>query len=475
MAQVDLLIRGGHVWTPGGFVDLDLAVHQGRIVGLHEPGQVRDASEILNADGQHVLPGLMDTHTHQREPGFTHKEDFITATRAAAAGGVTLSVGMPNVNPPTNTAERLQELIAVAKKKVLVDFNHNPAGTIPSEIPKLAKLGCLAYKVFMVRDTGRDYPHMPGIGIDHHGQLLDIFEAVGETGLPLMVHPHDQQLMDTIEQRYWKRGEYDPRAYARAYRDYEGIIWDTAIGLLLRLQKATGTRLHILHMSTPGGLEMVRRAKDAGQQVTCEVNPWAVFLGNSWERVEKMGPYILGFWVPDGHAEELWKGILDGTIDLVGTDHAPHTREEKEVGWENMWKSPGGEPQIQDYLSLFLTEVNAGRIPLDTLVRLTSYNPARIFGVYPRKGTIQVGSDADLVLVDLKQEKVISNQETYTKCGWTPYDGRRVKGVPTCTLVRGKIVMKEGKVVGEPGYGQFIPPVAFSSESSARSATRNAP
>jgi dihydroorotase len=405
-----------------------------------------------------VIPGLIDTHTHHREPGFTHKEDITTATQAAAAGGVTLSVGMPNVNPPTTTVERYREVIEISKKKAIVDFNHNPSGTVAEEIPRLAEAGCLAFKIFMVRDTGRDYPHMPGIGLHHHGQLFRCFEAVAKTGLPLMVHPHDQDLMDVIEQRYWQRGDRSPQAYAKAYRDFDGIIWDTAIATLLRFQKATGAKLHILHTSTPGGLEMARRAKEEGRPVSVEVNPWALFLG-SWENVEKLGPYCLGFWVPEAHVEALWKGIEEGTVDLVGTDHAPHTKEEKDIGWKDMWKSPGGEPQIQDYLSLFLTAVNEGKLTLDKLVRITSYNPARIFGVYPRKGVIQPGSDADLVIVDMDREEQITNETTYTRVGWTPYHGRKVKGVPIYTIVRGKVVMENGKVVGKPGDGEFVPPV----------------
>jgi dihydroorotase len=456
MATFDLVIEGAQVWTPAGVIQADIAVAGEKIAALGIPGSFSQATKAIDARGKTVIPGLVDTHTHHRDPGFTHKEDLTTATQAAAAGGVTLSIGMPNVNPPTTNVERFRKLIEDGKKKAIVDFNHNPSGTDPEAISSLAEAGCLAFKIFMVRDTGRDYPHMPGIGLHHHGELFRSFEAVAKTGLPLMVHPHDQDLMDVIEQRYWAKGDRSPQAYAKAYRDFDGIIWDTAIATLVRFQKAAGTKLHILHMSTPGGLELVRRAKEEGRPVSCEVNPWALFLA-TWENVEKLGPYCLGFWVPEGHVEALWKGIADGTVDVVGTDHAPHTKEEKDIGWQDMWKSPGGEPQIQDYLRLFLTEVNRGRLSLDRLVRIASYNPARLFGVYPRKGVIQVGSDADLVLIDLQKEETIENKTTYTKVGWTPYDGRRVKGVPVMTFVRGKVVMENGVVIGKPGDGKFIP------------------
>jgi len=459
MEKMDLVVKGGKVWTPGGLIEADIAVHQGKVAALAKPTALPDSfSAVIEAKGKVVIPGLVDTHTHHREPGFTHKEDITTATQAAAAGGVTLSIGMPNVDPPTTTVERYRNVIEISKKKAIVDFNHNPSGTVPEEISKLAEAGCLGFKIFMVRDTGRDYPHMPGIGLHNHGALFRCFEEVAKTGLPLMIHPHDQDLMDVIEQKYWQRGDRSPQAYARAYRDFDGIIWDTAIATILRFQKATGVKLHILHMSTPGGLEMARRAKEEGRPVSVEVNPWALFLG-SWENVEKLGPYCLGFWVPEHHVETLWKGIDDGTVDLIGTDHAPHTKEEKDVGWKDMWKSPGGEPQIQDYLKLFLTAVNEGKLTLDKLVRITSYNPARIFGVLPRKGVIQVGSDADLVIVDMNKEETITNETTYTRVGWTPYHGRKVKGVPVYTIVRGKVVMRDGKVIGKPGDGEFVTPV----------------
>lgn len=462
MGKSTLVIFGGKIWTPSGFIEQgSIIIRDEKIVDIHiGAGKplVEGNVEWIDATGKLILPGLIDTHVHHRDPGFTHKEDVETATRAAAAGGVTFTVGMPNVKPPVNSPEEYEKVIKHYGNHAIVDFNLNPAATDLDAIPALAQMGCLAFKIFMIVDKKRAYPHMPGLGVHDHGELLEIFEAVAPTGIPLMVHPHNQAIMSVLEKKYWERGEKDYRAYARAQREYDGIVWDTAVFILNRLQEATGARLHICHQVSPRTVQLVREAKAAGRAVTSEVNGFGLFLG-SWEQIEKKGPYGLGRWIPEDSRKALWEGINDGTIDVIGTDHAPHTKEEKEIGWKDMWKAPSGAPQLQDYFSQLLTRVHQGLLTLDQAVRITSHNPARVFGLYPRKGTIEVGSDADIVVVDFEQKKVIRNENALSKCGWTPYDGDTVKGVPIYTIVRGRVVMRESIVMGKPGYGQFIKPV----------------
>jgi dihydroorotase len=455
-----LVLKGGRVVTPAGTLEADVVVDGRSIVGLTVGERVPEAVETVDVSGKVLLPGGIDTHTHLREPGYTYKEDITTGTRAAAAGGYTTVVGMPNVQPPTNTVERYQQTLELYRQKAIVDFNHNPSPTIPAEVKGLAAAGALGFKVYMIADTGRDYPHIPGIGVHHHGRLLEIAEAVAETQRPLMVHPHNQDLMATIEGRSWDRDETDHLAYARAFAAYEGMVWDTAAAFLVRLQEATGVHMHILHTKTPRMLEIARQAKARGQRVTTEMNPVAVFLCNDFANIERLGPYALSTWTGPDATEPLWQALRDGTIDVIGSDHAPHTHEDKEIGWLNMWKAGGGVPQIQEALSLFLTEVNAGRISLERVAELVSTTPARTFGLYPRKGVIQVGSDADLVVVDLAARRTIRQADVLSKCGWTAFDGRDVQGVPIHTLVRGKFVLREGRVVGEPGYGEHATPPA---------------
>jgi dihydroorotase len=453
---MDLLIKHASISTPGGLITGSIAVKDGIIAGIYENDSEIQAKETIDASGLTVLPGLIDMHSHHREgssPGFEYKDTIYTATQQCAAGGVTTSVGMPNVTPPPNSLDLLKKQFAIYEKDAVVDWNFNPAPTILSEVPDMAKEGIAAFKIFMVVDTGRDYPHMPGIGVHDHGKILEIMQACAAVDVPLMVHPHDQALMDVIEKKFWDRGERDALAYAKAYAAHDGVIWETAIATLLRLQKASGCHLHILHTQTTGSVELIRQAKKNGQRVTCEMNPWAIFLGCDWSAIQRLGSYALSYWVPEKNVPGLWEGLNDGTIDIIATDHAPHTKEEKEIGWTDGWKAHTGTPSTQFYLSLLLTAVSEGKITLDRVVELTSSSPARLFNI-EKKGSILPGNYADLVLVDMNKEYEIRDEDVLSLVGWSPYAGRKVKGKPIVTIVRGQTVYKDGKVVGKKGMGK---------------------
>ena len=459
MSQYDIVIRGGTVVTSTGRFAADVAIAGETIAAVVAPGTALDAARTIDARGKHVIPGAVDVHSHHREPGFTHKEDIITAMQACAAGGVTTSFAMPNVQPPPNTVERLDAMIDIYNSKSIIDWNINPAGTVPEEIAGLATRGIAAFKVFMVVDTGRSYPHMPGIGIHDHGKLLEIFETIRPTGVPLMVHPHDQQLMSYIEETFWKRGERDAQAYAKAYSAYDGIIWDTACALLLRLQKATGTPLHLLHTQSIGVVEQLRRARDAGQDISAELNPWALFLGNDWNNIVRLGSYALSYYIPEKNTQPLWDALADGTIDIISTDHGPHTKEEKEPGWTDGWKAHTGTPSAQFYVPLFLGAAVEGLISLERVVDLIATQPAKRFGL-GRKGAVEPGRDADIAIVNLDTEFEITDDIVLSKIGYTPYAGRKTRAAVETTLVRGKVVFEDGKVVGQPGWGRQARPSA---------------
>jgi dihydroorotase len=453
---VDTLIKNGLIITADGRFPGSIAIRNGQIAGVFEPGSEPQAKEVIDASGLAVLPGIIDMHSHHRQgsaKGFEYKDTIHTATMQCAAGGVTTSVGMPNVTPPPNSLDLLEKQYAIYRSDSIVDWNFNPAPTIADEMPGMAATGIAAFKIFMVVDTGRDYPHMPGIGMHDHGKLLEIMQRCAELNVPLMVHPHDQALMDVIEQKFWARGERDALAYAKAYAAHDGVIWETAIATLLRLQRAAGCHLHILHTQTAGSVQLIREAKAAGQKVTCELNPWALFLGCDWSAIQRLGSYALSYWVPEKNVPGLWQGVNDGTIDIIATDHAPHTREEKEIGWTDGWKAHTGTPSTQFYLSMFLTAALEGKVPLERVVEACSTAPARLFKL-DKKGEIRPGFDADLVLVDLEKEYEIRDEDVLSLVGWSPYAGRKVKGKPVRTIVRGRTVYKDGKVVGEKGYGK---------------------
>ena len=450
----DLVIRGADAVLEDGRRRVDIAIDGERIAAITDAGAAPNARREIDASDLIALPGVIDMHSHHREPGFTHKEDLDTIGAQCAAGGVTVSVAMPNVSPSPTTAENLDGMIEIYRSRAMIDWNVNASGVQLEQIPAMAQRGILAFKIFMVVDTGRSYPHMPGIGLHEHGELYTRMKAVKATGLPLMIHPHDQSLMDAIEHEYWGRGERDFRAYAKAYAHDDGVIWDTAVGVLLRLQEATGVRLHLLHTQTRRVVEMLRAAKAAGRAVSAEVNPWCFWLDNDWANIERLGSYALSYFVAPHHADAVYDGFRDGTVDIMATDHAPHLREEKEPGWTDGWKAHTGTPSTQFYLSLLLTDVAAGKLTFERVADATATRPAKLFGLYPRKGAIRVGADADLVLVDAAERHTISDADVLSKCGWTPYAGREVLGVPRYTFLRGAPILDDGKVAVRPGYGR---------------------
>jgi dihydroorotase len=456
---LDVVIRGAKTVFEDGVRDADLGLEGGRIAAVTDAGKAPQGKREIDAHGLVALPGLIDMHSHHREPGFSHKEDLAAIGRQCAVGGVTTSVAMPNVSPPPTTTANLDAMLELYRQRAMVDYNVNASGVELAEIPKLAERGILAFKIFMVVDTGRSYPHMPGIGLHKHGELYERMRAVKATGLPLMVHPHDQALMDAIEREYWDRGERDFRAYAKAYAHDDGVIWDTAVAVLLRLQEATGVRLHLLHTQTKRVVEMLRVAKAGGRQVTAEVNPWCFWLGNDWSNIERLGSYALSYYVAPHHADAVYAGFRDGIVDIMATDHAPHLREEKEPGWTDGWKAHTGTPSEQFYLSLLLTDVAAGKLSYERLADATATRPAKLFGLYPRKGAIRVGADADIVLVDPAERRTIRDEDVLSKCGWTPYAGRDIQGLARYTFLRGEAIYDDGRLAVRAGFGRQAVPV----------------
>ncbi|MGY4647302.1 dihydroorotase [Mycobacterium sp. URHB0021] len=458
MNDYDLIVKSSTIVTPAGPVSGQVAVRGEKIAGILAPDEQASATKTIDAGDNPVIPGLIDTHCHFRDPGYTHKEDYYHGTIAAAAGGVTTVFDMPNVDPPTTTADRLKAHLENAQSKAVVDFGHNASGVVPENIKELAEAGATAFKVWMMKDIGRDYPHPPGTSLTNHAMLYRVFEEVAETGLPLYIHPHDHDLYELFVQRSQEQWGMDFRSYARALRGGNGVVLNTAIASILEFQRSVGTKLHVLHLSTRNGIKMVAEAKAEGRDVTAEANPFALFVTNDWANIEKKGPYALGFWVPEEDNPSMWDAVINGTIDVIGSDHGPHTKEEKEVGWTDMYTAPGGSPMIEQYLRLLLTEVYKDRLTLERVVEMCCHAPARLTGYYGRKGAILPGADADLVVLDMEHEEVLRAAHSHYMCGWMPSEDFNTKGRPQMTILRGRVIMQDGNVTADAGSGKLLRP-----------------
>jgi len=456
-STVELVIQNGLVYTSKGPVRAGIAIDNEKIVSISKETHLPSANKTIDAEGKIIIPGIVDVHSHIRDLETAYKEDYEHASKAAAAGGITMHVDMPNVKPPTTTVQRFLEKKSLAEKQVIVDFNMFPSASVVEEIPALSDLGILGYKAFMIADIVRDYPHMPEIGIKGLGHLLDMFKAVAKTKLPIVVHPHSQDIATYIDHEIWKELGTGPLAYFEADIRYDSLNKTVGVSNLIQLARVTNVRLNITHMDKARPIQLLREAKASGAtNITADAHPGSVFVTR--EVVEKLGPLPLGVGSTLQDREAVWIGWNEGTIDIITSEHAPHTQEEKKIGWENMWKAPGGwGSEMQEMLPLFLTQINNGRMTLETFITLTSLNPAKIFGVYPKKGEISIGSDADLTVIDMKKESVISNDNCYSKCGYSPYDGMKVKGIPVYTICRGKVVMDSGEIIAKPGNGRFQP------------------
>jgi len=448
-ASCDLLVRGGRVWLDGGLQTVDVAVAGERIAAFLAPGASARARETLDAGGGLVLPGMIDMHVHTRDPGQTHKEDFLTATQAAAAGGVTTIVDMPSVEPPTHTLEAFLAKREHAATRCVVDWGHFVAATDPVEIPRLAAAGATGYKLYQVRGD-------PRLCVDSAARLLELFAGVAATGRLCVVHPGCAELFEALSAAAWSRGA--PRDHVTLCRVVaDELPWRVGVAVLLALQERTGVRLHLAHCHAVGVLAMLRAAKAAGRAVSGECD--LRFFQFRARDLQERGPLCApgGFVLEEpGRGEAIWAAFEDGTLDAITTDHAPHLQAEVERQRQDAWSAPWGNPQLEHAVPVLLTDVAEGRLSLAAFVRATSEGPARLLGLYPEKGVLRIGSHADLMVVDPAARWTIGRGRLYTKCGWTPYEGRTVTGRVEATVLRGRVIMRGGDVVAPPGSGRYI-------------------
>ena len=430
MARYDLVVRGGEVFTPSGLERVDLGVTGGKITGIGDLATA-EAGEVVDASGLTVLPGVIDTQVHFREPGLEHKEDIHHGTRAAAKGGVTAIFEMPNTSPLTLTEVELNDKLARSKGRAWCDHAYF-VGAAEENVHLLEELelapGCAGVKVFMGSSTGSL--------LVEKDELLAKVLAAGRRRVA--VHAEDEDMLR--ERQHIAKEEGHPRAHP-VWRSPECAL--KATQRIVRLGRAAGRPVHVLHITSAEEMEFLAENKDVAT-VETTLNHLTMAAPECYERLgslAQMNPPVR----EQHHQDALWRAIADGTVDVIGSDHAPHTLEEKQRPYPS---SPSGMPGVQTLLPLLLDHMNAGRLTLARLVDLTSAGPHRIYGI-AGKGRIAKGWDADLTLVDLKARREITNKWIASKCGWTPFDGKTVTGWPIATLVRGNVVMRDDELVGE--------------------------
>ncbi len=431
MGLHDLLLKGGTVVSHSGTARADIGVRDGRIaaVGDLDPGS---AAEVVDCTGLHVLPGVIDTQVHFREPGGEHKEDLETGSRAAVLGGVTGVFEMPNTAPATTTAEAVADKVRRATGRMFCDFAFY-AGATAENADRLGELerlpGVCGIKVFMGSSTG-------DLLVADDDTLARVLAAISRRAA---FHSEDEE---RLEARKDERIAGDPRSHP-VWRDVETAVRSTT--RLLRLARAAGRRIHVLHVSTAEELPLLARARDFA---SVEVTPHHLTLAapECYERLgtfAQMNPPVRG----PRHREALWRAVRSGLVDVLGSDHAPHLPGEKERDYP---ESPSGMPGVQTLVPVMLDHVNAGRLSLQRFVDLMCEGPHRLFQI-AGKGRIAEGYDADFTVVDMKARRTITNDWIASRCGWTPYDGMRVTGWPVMTIVRGRMVMREDEIAGPAG------------------------
>ena len=425
-------------------VDCSIAIENGKIFKIGKATQMPKADETINLKNLLVLPGLIDVHVHLRDEGKAYKEDFYTGTAAAAAGGMTTVLDMPNNVPVTMSAETLKNRMHIAERKVLVNvgfYSEFPKDL--GEVKDIVAQGAIAFKLFMACQVG-------GLNIDDNKALQDALKKVGDLGVPVALHAEDKASLMSNQEEMKQAKRHDAAAFLKAHSERVEV---KAIEHLLEISAQLDVHLHFCHMTTEEGLNVVIEGKKSGRAVTCEVTPNHLLLSNA--DLERYGQLVI--MMPplrsESHIEALWKGIANGWIDVIGSDHAPHALKEKSAS--SIWDVKVGVPGLETTLPLMLTMVRKNRLSLDRVVQLLSEKPAEIFNLKDR-GSLEQGKKADLTVIDFNRKFKIDASKFHSRAKYSPFDGWEVQGRPVKTFVNGRLIMDEQEIVAKAGSGGII-------------------
>jgi len=440
---VDSVLANAKAYLNKEVVDCSIAIEDGKIFKIGKETQMPNADEKVNLQKHLVLPGLIDSHVHLRDEEKAYKEDFYTGTAAAAAGGFTTVLDMPNNTPVTMSAAALSNRMQKARRRVLVDVGfYSEFPTDIDHVSSIVNQGAVAFKLFMANQVG-------GLNIDDDEKLQRAFTKVGKT-IPVAVHAEDKTLLAANVDSMKKANRNDATAFLKAHSKE---VETTAIKRVLKIGKETDVHLHFCHITSEEGLKAVVEAKKNGATVTCEVTPNHLLLSSA--DVPRYGQ-LLVMMPPlrsEKHVEALWKGIANGSIDTLGSDHAPHSLSEKCVS--DVWDVKVGVPGLETTLPLMLTMVKKNRLALSQIVHLLAEKPAEIFSLKDR-GQLEQGKKADLTVVDYNQRFKIEAGKFKSKAKFSPFNDWEVQGKPVKTYVNGALVMENQEIVAKPGSGKII-------------------
>ncbi len=441
---VDSVFLNAKAILHGEVVDCSLALEEGKISKIGRETHMPHADQKSDLHNQLVLPGLIDEHVHLRDEGREYKEDFTSGTAAAAAGGFTTVLDMPNNDPVTMSAQRLHNRIQLAKRKILVDVGfYSEFPTDHAEIKNIVAEGAVGFKLFMGNQTG-------GLNVDDDQAVREACKILGELGVPLAVHAEDRAMLMANETKLRQAKKASFVDFLRAHTETVEVA---AIRRMLRLSEGTDVRLQFCHVSTQEGVEAIAEAKGAGRTVTCEVTPNHLLL-TADDLAQYGGLAIMAPPVRDKpNVDALWRGICDGSVDALGSDHAPHTFEEKTAS--NVWEIKVGVPGLETTLPLMLTLIRKNRLTFTQLTRLLAEKPAQTFNL-KNKGSLKEGNAADLTIVDFSHQYKIDATKFYSKAKFSPYHGWDVNGKVTQTIVAGQTIYQEGQIVAKPGCGSVV-------------------
>lgn len=441
---VDLVLKNAKLCLEDGIVKAGLAVDEGRIARIAKETNLPSACKKIDLKGGLVLPGIIDAHVHLRDQDLKYKEDFFTGTCAAASGGVTTVLDMPNNAPVTMSLDSLRERTEIAARNSVVNVAFYSA--FPEKIEEMreiVKFGAKGFKFFFPKQIG-------GVDPGDDEALLRYFRKAAELNVPVLVHAEDKRFFESKFEELKRNGRCDASAFLETHSVHSEV---KAIKHAVELAQMSGVHLHICHVSAGQSIDVISSARQSGVNVTCEVTPHHLLL--SFREVDLRG--FIALTNPPLRSERdrksLWLNLEKGIVDIVASDHAPHALDEKNE--DSVWNVAPGFPGLETMVPLMLTQINKRRLSLSKLVQITSKRPAEIFRI-KKRGVLKEGCFADFIVVDMKKEWKIDSSNFYSKAKFSPFDGRTVKGKVIKTFVNGRLVMDEGEIVGKPGKGKII-------------------